>query len=436
MKKLFLTFLLGMAGVMSAAAGPGSIVVTNISSTSVRISWNTASACDTIVAYGVSATCLGTNVYDVALVQNHAVTLTALTASTAYCGSINGNDDYGDPVASNWYVAWTTIAVETATPTDTRTATPTKTPTKTNTGTPSFTRTVTKTITQPPVATLTPTRTWTFTKSATRTVTSVMTATPAKTATITPTPTSTYAKPTTATPYPTVATTPVFEIAWKNVVVHNPGGASGDPLPVIGNQNSPSDGEVGENNLVPVENYGMRFNGRTWDRVRGDTNGSWAQGSTPTGAVSSANPLPMGGVGRSTLPNAVTDGAMVYALFTKSGKLVTVADGPRETRRSGSVTLTAATEQTLVTAGVVGVYHDMTLLVITNSGTNKNVVWLRDVTAGTPIMPIAIAAGGGAVIPFNPPLAQTTAQSNWTVQATDSPSGGSIFCSAIVVKNK
>ena len=88
---------------------------------------------------------------------------------------------------------------------------------------------------------------------------------------------------------------------------------------------------------------------------------------------------------------------------------------------------------TQVTAGAAGVFNDITHLSITNGSATATIVTLKDATAGTTRGIWNISAGGGVVIPFNPPLAQATAANNWTI--TCGTSVASVYVNAQFVKN-
>jgi hypothetical protein len=53
-------------------------------------------------------------------------------------------------------------------------------------------------------------------------------------------------------------------------------------------------------------------------------------------------------------------------------------------------------------------------LVITNETATATTVTIKDSTAGTTRLIVALAASGGAVIPFPRPLTQATVNNNWT----------------------
>jgi hypothetical protein len=71
----------------------------------------------------------------------------------------------------------------------------------------------------------------------------------------------------------------------------------------------------------PSRVYPSVFNGSTWDRQRGDTNGAYANGNVAHDAVDAGNPIKIGGKARTTLPSVVAADDRVDAYFTAYGQL-------------------------------------------------------------------------------------------------------------------
>lgn len=113
-----------------------------------------------------------------------------------------------------------------------------------------------------------------------------------------------------------------------------------------------------------------------------------------------------------TIPTSVTDGQLVAAMGTKSGKSVTVLNGPREFRGAVSVQSTSATGATLIAAGATGVLNDIVTFIATNETSTATVVSLSD---GTVTYKFALAGNGGISANFNSPLPATSTATAWTV---------------------
>lgn len=111
----------------------------------------------------------------------------------------------------------------------------------------------------------------------------------------------------------------------------------------------------------------------------------------------------------------------------RKGRLITSRQTTRGLRGRNKITLSNTTETTLV-AATASVFHDLTKLVITNTSSTAVRVDIRDTTAGTVVMEVAIAANGGAVIDFsNDPLEQAAVNTNWTAQLSAAVTDVRIF---------
>ena len=154
-------------------------------------------------------------------------------------------------------------------------------------------------------------------------------------------------------------------------------------------------------------------------------------GSIPHDSVDADNPIKIGGVGTTTNPTAVADGDRVDSIFDKVGRQIMTLHAPRELTITNTINLTTTSETTLLATGGAGVFHDLTMLVISNANNISTRVDIRDDTSGTVILPIEIASKGGAVIPFHTPLAQTAVNDNWTAQLSDGDADIRIFVQAV-----
>lgn len=88
-----------------------------------------------------------------------------------------------------------------------------------------------------------------------------------------------------------------------------------------------------------------------------------------------------------------------------------------------TVTLTTTGETTLLAAAGVGIFHDLSMLILSNNSATMTRVDFRDATGGPIRFSVNLAAsGGGAVIVPVAPIKQTAANTDWTAQlsaATD-----------------
>lgn len=79
--------------------------------------------------------------------------------------------------------------------------------------------------------------------------------------------------------------------------------------------------------LRPLSSAPLYFNGTTWDRTRGDTNGAYAQGNVASGVADAGNPVKIGGRYNSTLPT-LTDGQRGDLQLGTRGSLNVTLFGP------------------------------------------------------------------------------------------------------------
>ncbi len=85
-----------------------------------------------------------------------------------------------------------------------------------------------------------------------------------------------------------------------------------------------------------VHDFPHVYNGSTWDRLRGNTAGTFQQGNVAHDAADSGNPVKIGGKADTAFPAAVTDGDRVDALFDEYGRLaVTTGDSASDANDAG-----------------------------------------------------------------------------------------------------
>jgi len=159
-----------------------------------------------------------------------------------------------------------------------------------------------------------------------------------------------------------------------------------------------------------------------------------SDGAAAQGVV--ANPLIVGGRAATTNPTAATDAGAVNAMLDKLGKMVVQPFAVRGLKSQNAVTLTTTTETTLLTAGGAGVFLDLTQVVMSNENNTDVRVDFRDATAGTVRFSIFLAKASvgqtAQQLSFSSPMEQSSANNNWTVQASAS---SSVRILGIAVKN-
>lgn len=162
---------------------------------------------------------------------------------------------------------------------------------------------------------------------------------------------------------------------------------------------------------------------------------TWGFGVTAGTAPTSAG---LGGlIGLTALPTAVTTGQMVGQMGDKFGRAVSLLGTVRDLRASQTTTLSATTsETTIVTAAGSGVFADLVMLIVSNTSASTTTrIDFRDSTGGTILFSLVVSGGQatGFAVPGSP-LAQTTANNNWTAQCGTSTTD--VRVTAIYEKNK
>lgn len=111
--------------------------------------------------------------------------------------------------------------------------------------------------------------------------------------------------------------------------------ANGSPIPANGS--SADSDAINNTELTPTGAAGgvlyprvfqRVFNGTTWDRMRGNTNGTFVQGPVASAAANAGNPVKIGGPFNTTQPT-VTNGQVVDGQYTARGAAIVApgADG-------------------------------------------------------------------------------------------------------------
>lgn len=144
-------------------------------------------------------------------------------------------------------------------------------------------------------------------------------------------------------------------------------------------------------------------------------NSAGVGGDVAHDAVESGNPISIGGIARTANPAAVSALDRVRGWFTVLGKFVVQIGAPREliTHQHTQIA-SSSSETTILNAGGAGVLLDLVTLIITNQTATAVNVTIKDDTAGTTRMIIALAANGGAVLSFPRPVNQAVANKPWT----------------------
>lgn len=167
------------------------------------------------------------------------------------------------------------------------------------------------------------------------------------------------------------------------------------------------------------------------------TKGLAVAGFVAHDGVAAANPVPLGGVARSSEPAAVSTNADIAQLITDMvGKLIVLPYANPENFVSGAITsaMTGTTPTSLVGAPASGLRNYITTIVCSNAhATVGTDIVIQDGNGGTTLMTIpAAAVYGGAIITLPTPLRQpTTATAIYCANVT---TGASTKVSAVGYK--
>lgn len=126
-------------GVDSTPPTISNILVSNVASTSVTISWTTNESADSVIDYGLTEDDYSLNATSATMATTHSLTLTGLTANTTYYYFITGTDSSSNHGTSD-FLTFVTAVSAAATSTPSPTATPTSAPGATITPTPTVDR--------------------------------------------------------------------------------------------------------------------------------------------------------------------------------------------------------------------------------------------------------------------------------------------------------
>ena len=209
-----------------------------------------------------------------------------------------------------------------------------------------------------------------------------------------------------------------------------------------------------------IASMGMLWDGATWDRALGNatdgalvnlgtnndvtvtsgtitlsagTNTNEVVGDVADDAAAAGNPVSIGLTARTTNRTAVTDGDNVRAAADDMGRQVVVQGQVRDLIGQQHTQIASSSAETTIVTAVASTFCDLVQLVLTNQTATAVNCTIKDSTAGTTRMIVALAASGGAVIPFARPIPQATVNTNWTCTLSSAAVTVNIF--ALFEKN-
>jgi hypothetical protein len=157
-------------------------------------------------------------------------------------------------------------------------------------------------------------------------------------------------------------------------------------------------------------------------------------GDVASGAADSGNPVKVGGVGRQTLPTAVTDGQRVDAMNDDLGRRVVVPHAVRDLCGDQQTALTSTTSVTTIVTADANNMLDLVGLILANTSATGSIVTLYN-DDGTTVRAIFYCPPTDTRgIVFAVPLKQTAVNKAWKLKTTTSIA--SLQVTAQFVKNQ
>lgn len=175
------------------------------------------------------------------------------------------------------------------------------------------------------------------------------------------------------------------------------------------------------NAVTPLMGNGATGTGSQRVTIANDNTGiaNWGQGATGSAVPSGAQYR--GGIAKTSLPSAATDGNLTGTMLDKFGRAVVLNATIRDLMGTQTTTISNTTsETTIVTAGASGVFNDLIMLIVSNTSASSNTrIDFRDTTSGTILFSLQ-SNGGQPPVGFalSSPIPQTSAATNWTAQCS------------------
>lgn len=160
-------------------------------------------------------------------------------------------------------------------------------------------------------------------------------------------------------------------------------------------------------------------------------------GSTASGSSVSSNPVTTGGLAKTALPTAVSDGQVVNDMHDKFGRQVVLPLTTRDLIGTQTTTISNSTTETTIVSAAASTFNDLMMLVISNTSASTNTrIDIRDTTGGSVLFSLQSIGGaqpvgfslGGVAIP------QTSSNTNWTAQCASATTDIRVY--AVFAKNK
>ena len=190
------------------------------------------------------------------------------------------------------------------------------------------------------------------------------------------------------------------------------------------------------NGATPLMGAGNTGTGSPRVTISTDQAALAAAGQGATGSAVPAGAQYRGGLAKTALPTAASDGNLTGAMSDKFGRQVNILGTIRDLVGTQTTTLSASTSETTIATAVASTFLDLVLLVISNTSSATNTrIDFRDTTAGSVLFSLQ-SNGGQPPIGFSTsrPIPQTSVNTNWTAQCATSTTDVRVY--AVFEKNK
>jgi len=176
------------------------------------------------------------------------------------------------------------------------------------------------------------------------------------------------------------------------------------------------------NGVTPLMGNGATGTGSHRVTVSNDNTAiaNWGQGATGSAVPSGASY--QGGIAKTSLPSAATDGNLTGALRDKFGREVAILDCPRDLLSVATMTITASTaESVFISSGSASVFNDLVSVVALNTSATATRLDFRSGNfGGTISFALYLPAGETRGLTTSHVWPQSQSASQWTVTSSAS----------------
>ena len=189
------------------------------------------------------------------------------------------------------------------------------------------------------------------------------------------------------------------------------------------------------NGVTPLMGNGTTGTGSQRVTLASDSTGIANYGHGATGAAVPSGATYKGGLAKTALPTAASDGNLTGAMVDKFGRQIIIPQGMRDiVLPMTQLTLTSTTTETSLIAAVASTFNDLLSVVIVNTSATGTQVDFRDSTGGTVRLTVYVPPTDMRGIAYQVPLPQNAVNTAWTAKCGSSVA--SIIITGSYIANK